>query len=74
MSTTDGQSNHSLLAFADAVERFDLRRPVMRQKPILKIRKGFHPLHAMCVPTGRYIDNDTVLQGGGGNDMAGMVS
>jgi len=66
-------ANHSLLAFADAVDRFDLRRPVMREEPILKIRKGFHPLHAMCVPSGQYIDNDTMLQGGGGENVAGMV-
>jgi DNA mismatch repair ATPase MutS len=67
-------ADSSLIAFAEAVDRFDLRRPVIKEQPVLKIRKGFHPLHAMCVPTGQYIDNDTVLEGGGDGDHSSMVS
>lgn len=61
------------MAFADASERLDLRRPVMKKEPVLRIRKGIHPLYAVNCPTG-YIDNDTVLHGGNDSDLSSMVS
>ncbi|WOO84537.1 DNA mismatch repair protein MSH5 [Vanrija pseudolonga] len=53
-----------LLCLAGAVDKFDLTRPVMKEEPVLKIRKGFHLLHMMCVPDGPYIHNDTMIKGG----------
>ncbi|TXT07304.1 hypothetical protein VHUM_03474 [Vanrija humicola] len=53
-----------LLCLARAVDKFGLTRPVMKEEPVLKIRKGFHPLHMMCVPDGQYIHNDTMIKGG----------
>jgi hypothetical protein len=47
----------------------------MKEEPVLKIRKGFHPLHMMCVPDGQYIHNDTMIKGGSETgDISSMVS
>lgn len=66
----------SLAAFAEAVKRFGLRRPVLKEEPVLKVHKGWHPLYAECVPKGQYIDNDTAIEGGGDTDgeLSSMVS
>lgn len=59
--TEETNSKASLLAFAEAAERFQLKRPAMTQDPVLRIKNGWHPLYAMCIPPGQYIGNDTVL-------------
>lgn len=75
-----GTSSHSvaadssLVALAEAVDRLDLKRPIMHEKPVLKIRNGFHPLQAMCLEQGQYIHNDTMVEGGAGGDFSPVVS
>lgn len=69
-----GVAEISLLAFADAGERFGFRRPVINDEPILKIKEGWHPLHTMCLDPGQYIPSHTMLSGGAGSDHSTMVS
>lgn len=64
----------SLPAYADAVDRFGFKRPVIKDEPILKIKNGWHPLHTMCMPNGQYIPNHTMLSGGMHSEHSTMVS
>jgi DNA mismatch repair ATPase MutS len=62
----------SLLAFARAVNMFNLVRAKMVEDPVLEIRRCRHILQEKYVE--RYITNDTLMRGGGGEDQRNMVS
>lgn len=62
----------SILALARAARELGLKRPVMREEPVLQIRKGRHILFESLVP--RYIENDTMIASGGVDGLASMVS
>lgn len=62
----------SILALARAARDLGLKRPVMREEPVLQIRKGRHILFESLVP--RYIENDTMIASGGIDGLASMVS
>lgn len=62
----------SILALARAARDLGLKRPVMREEPVIQIRKGRHILFESLVP--RYIENDTMIASGGIDGLASMVS
>ena len=71
--TRDGDvSNPSLLALARAANLYSLVRPKMVEEPVLEIRRGRHILQEKYVE--RYVTNDTLMRGGGGEDQKNMVS
>lgn len=61
----------SILALARAARDFGLKRPIMREEPVLQIRGGRHILYESLVP--RYIENDTMIASGGIDGLASMV-
>nr|KIR86655.1 DNA mismatch repair protein MSH5 [Cryptococcus tetragattii IND107] len=60
-----------ILALARAARDLGLKRPVMREEPVLQIRKGRHILFESLVP--RYIENDTMIASGGIDGLASMM-
>lgn len=60
-----------ILALARAARDFGLKRPIMREEPVLQIRGGRHILYESLVP--RYIENDTMIASGGIDGLASMM-